>query len=266
MGAGGRSLWRRWCMAAGSSAVSASHCCLRFLPSWRTGTSRRRWSSTGGTARRWTGRARSGPGGGCWPDREEASRCGTSPQEWLPWLLPWWYQGRHWRQGCERGCRWRRPLWEGSGPEGRRTVSQARRGARWKVALRSSWGHQRLRGQDLREGRGQRLQHTYFTVRFLGVYTVTPTVTCKSWRQVTERGSTRREGIGCVDSGRGDLAQVGVWLVVRPRWRRLHLSGIWGRKITFFFLFSLNYKSTFSILSFHQWKKRTDNSNNKLFV
>ncbi len=85
-GAEGRSLWRHWCMAAGSSVGSVSHCCLLPLPSWRTGMTQWRWSSTSDMVRRWTGTAHSEPGEGCLLGREEAGRCGTSPPGWLPWL------------------------------------------------------------------------------------------------------------------------------------------------------------------------------------
>lgn len=88
-GAVGRSRWRRWCTVAGSLVGSVSRLRLLLRPSWRTGRSRQQWSSTGGMARRWTGRARSEPGGGCLQGREEVGRCGTSLQVWSPWLLPW---------------------------------------------------------------------------------------------------------------------------------------------------------------------------------
>lgn len=79
-GAVGTNLWRHWCMVVGSLAGSVSRLRLLLRPSRRTGRSWQRWSSTGDTVRRWTGRAHFEPGGGCSQGREEAGRCDTSPQ------------------------------------------------------------------------------------------------------------------------------------------------------------------------------------------
>lgn len=135
-GAGGRSRLKRWCTAAGSSAGSANRCCL-LRPSWRTGTTQQQWNSTGDKVRMWTEKARSEPGGGCSLGKVEADRCGTSLPGWSPWRLPSWCQGRHWKQGCAKGCKWRRTPSEGSGPGGQRSGNQAGRGGMWTAVLRS---------------------------------------------------------------------------------------------------------------------------------
>lgn len=87
MGAGGRSPSRRWCTVAGSLGGSASPPCPHLQPSWGTGMSQWRWSSTGDRLRRGTGRARSEPGGGCLLGTEEADRCTFLSASW-PWLWP----------------------------------------------------------------------------------------------------------------------------------------------------------------------------------
>lgn len=76
-GAGGRSLWRRWCRAVGCGVASAR---LHLPPaSWRTDTIRRRCCSTGDRATSWFGRVR--------PDPEKSRRgrsavntCGSGRQ------------------------------------------------------------------------------------------------------------------------------------------------------------------------------------------
>lgn len=87
MGAGGRSPLRRWCTVAGSLGGSASPPCPLLQPSWGTGMSQWRWSSTGDRLRRQTGRARSEPGEGCLLGTAGADRCTFLSALW-PWLLP----------------------------------------------------------------------------------------------------------------------------------------------------------------------------------
>lgn len=231
-GAGGRSRWTRWCTAAGSSTASATRLRRCSFPSWRTGRNRWRWSSTGGTARRWTGRGRSGPGGGRWPGTAAAGRCGTSPSARSPWPSPWWCPRRRLRRGCERTRRWRRRPSGGSGLEGPGSGCRAETAGRWKVAPGSFEGHWRRWGQDLGEIKRWLVTTKWVIVgmRLACACVCHCRLTCESRGQIAERRSTRRKGIRCVHGGRGYLADVGIRLVVGPWRRRLHLSGVWERE------------------------------------